>query len=110
MALRTMEVGRVAMKVAEALGLAHFITANLFIALGESTGAFSFLSANHAGVEFVMKYMDAPIYALLEGRFDPARNAVVYFMWTEFVVIISSALYGLLCWFVARVLLGAFRL
>lgn len=114
--IRDFDVPKVARMVAEAFTIGHLITVNALFALGELTPIFSFIqgpyqsvAARHPGVLFVMNSLDQPVFSLVERWMLGTNDTVVFFAWAEFVALGASGLYGILCWFCARMFLGIFR-
>ncbi len=97
---------KAAVAVADALGISHFIVANVIIALGEFTDLFSFMKTSHPGIDFVMQYLDALVYSLF-GLANPS-DPLMLFLSAELIVLTSSVLYGALCWAITKTLLQGF--
>ena len=96
---------------ADAVGVAHFLVANILTIIGEVTPAFAGLvqGSKHGGTKLVYEYLDAPVYQLV-GRYVPVSKAdvVTIFLQAELVFIASSILYGLVTFFILRVIKGVF--
>jgi hypothetical protein len=60
--LKAQKAGRA---IADALGLSHFVVANLIAILGHFTSLFSFMKTSTPGVDFVKTYICAPAIPLL---------------------------------------------
>jgi hypothetical protein len=89
---------------ADALGITHLILGTLFIVIGEFTEFFKALHAEHGGVEFILKYLDRPIYAVLHPFVpDSGSDAKYTIMLAVLVVMLGSIVYGAVAYVVLRI-------
>ena len=84
---------------ADAVGIAHFIVANVIIVIGEFTHQLDELGAVFPGLAFVYRYLDLPVYLLLEN-WDPGFQAatIKILLFGQIVIALSSALYAFFAW------------
>ena len=92
----------IAIQLAEALAVAHFLVANAVILIGEFTSMLQEFGSTHAGVHFVFTYLDPFIGALYSATLTSASDRLVYYLLCELVVVISSVIYAALCYFAVR--------
>lgn len=52
-------------KIADALGLSHFLVTNFIVLIGEFTSLFNFMKTKHGGIDFVKTYISAPGLSIL---------------------------------------------
>lgn len=100
---------RVAVMVSEALGFSHFLIVNLLAILGETTFYFDFMEGVHGGINFVFTNIDAPVNTSLRNYFTIIPDKLVFYLYAELVFLLSSILYGLLCYFFTRLVLTMFQ-
>ncbi|MCC6954345.1 MAG: hypothetical protein IT290_09525 [Deltaproteobacteria bacterium] len=100
---------KVAVQLAEALAVAHFVVANAVILLGEFTHIFREFGGKHPGVNFVMVHLDPFIYSIYASAMASAKDLLVYYLLTELVIVLSSALYAALCYFAVKFIFMVYR-
>ncbi|MBL7662032.1 hypothetical protein JNK13_04685 [bacterium] len=95
----------VATVVADAVGLTHFIVANACVVLGQLTDVFKEVGGHYPGLQFVYQYIDYPVYAFFHDvlQINFSGKTSVTFLMGEFVIAISTILYGLIAYFVVKV-------
>ena len=94
---------------ADALGVTHLILGTLFIVVGEFTEFFKALNSDHGGVEFIIKYLDRPIYAMLYPFIPDAGGDARYTVMVGIlVVLLGSIVYGALAYVVLRIAASLF--
>ena len=95
---------------ADALGVTHLIFGTLAIILGEFTDFFKALNSDHGGVQFVLRYLDRPVYAFM-SPFIPAggTDARYTIMVGLVVVLMSSIVYGAIAYLVLKFAISLFR-
>lgn len=89
--------------LADAVGISHFVLANLVIVLGEFTSIFQHLSEKYGGLTFIFRYVDAPMYKVLAPivgtvRYDSFQVLLV----GQLVIVASSFVYGLIAYFFVK--------
>ncbi|MFN8391513.1 MAG: hypothetical protein U0136_14590 [Bdellovibrionota bacterium] len=95
---------------ADALGITHLVLGTLFIVVGEFTDFFKALHVDHGGVEFILKYLDRPIYAILQPMVPEAAGDAKYTILIGIlVVMLGSIVYGMLSYFILRVIGTLFK-
>lgn len=83
--------------VADAVGVAHFVVANLCVVLGQTTDIFSDLGGEYPGLFFVYRYFDAPVAAFFSGlAYGEGGDVFFTFLVGELIIVLSSILYGAL--------------
>ena len=89
--------------VADAIGLTTLIVGTAAIALGEVTDIFGFMKSDHPGVEFVYKYLCAPIYLVISPLLPTAAVDYSYMVIAAVLVVVATALvYGLVAYLALR--------
>jgi hypothetical protein len=91
--------------IADAIGVTHFIFANLLVVLGEVTGVFGKPWENFTGLRFLYTYVDAPVHTFMTP-FMPEQfdDPVTAYLIAELIIILSSVLYGLIAYAICRFL------
>lgn len=97
-----------ALVTADVVAISHFVVANIALFVGEFTDLMDKLfRVEHPGREFIFKYLDAPIYALLKGRFEWLNeNHDLFFniLATNLVIVASSIFYGFVVFVIVKVI------
>ncbi len=97
--------------VADAVGISHFVVANVIMIgaqanrdLGLAVRKFMKQNSDYPGIDFVYKFMDAPIYQQFRGTAEAFREGRPRNFWltAECIVLLSSMFYGLLAYVVIR--------
>lgn len=96
----------VAIRLAEALAIAHFVVANIVCVLGEFTPLFNSFGSKHPGVFFVLNNIDGPVYAIFKSRVLTTNDTLIFFMYTEMIIILSSAVFAGICYCAVRFILS----
>ena len=97
--------------IADAIGFSHFVIVNLIALVGQFTDLFRNPSEfyDYPGLEFVFKYVDAPVYHLVSWwRFQLDDQVVTLILFSEFVFIVSSVLYALIAYIFSRFIFTIF--
>lgn len=91
--------------IADAIGITHFIFANILLVLGEITGVFGKPWEPFTAVRFIYTYVDAPVYTFI-SPFMPEQfdDPVTAYLIAEIVIIVSSVFYGLIAYLICRFL------
>ena len=96
--------------VADGIGVAHFIVANLCVLLGEFTELFNPLidvASPHKGLYFVYHYFDRPAYYLFRGLTEATQEDLIFtFLTGELIIVVSTVLYGFIAFFSVRLYLS----
>ena len=96
--------------VGDAVGVAHFVVANLCILVGHLTNVFKGMSEQWGGIEFLYRYLDHPVYLAFRPIAFNFRNDVIYaIIVAELVIVVSSLLYGLAAYLLMRLALALFK-
>ena len=103
-----------ALVTADVVAIAHFVVANIVLFIGEFTDLMDkLLRVEHPGIEFVVKYLDAPIYAVLQGKFDwlgEYHDPFFNILATNMVIVAGSIFYGFVVFAIVKVLSMIFGL
>lgn len=96
--------------VADGIGVAHFIVANIVVLLGQFTKLFDAVIevyADNKGIYFLYYYLDRPAYYLFKGFAESAKEDVALsLLCAELIIIVSTVLYGFLAYFAIRIYLS----
>ena len=99
MALRDYYERKGILLVADAIGIAHFLVANVLIGLGEVTNLFSEFGARLSGMRFVLNTIDRPVFSFFHWAGVDKTSDIVYpLIVGEVVIIISSIIYALVAY------------
>ena len=91
-------------KIGDAIGLLHFIFANLLVIVGELTPWFSEFGWNLPGLRVVYAYVDAPMVAFFPQWTAVQVDWVKMLVVGELIIVASSILYGLIAYLFVRFL------
>ncbi len=86
--------------VFDSVATIHFVVGIIIMLLGEYTKIFCRLCLYHGGIEFIFKYLDYPIYSLIEKYLPNSQMQYYPYMKGIFVLAISSAIYGIIAYFI----------
>ena len=109
MAKKRLDPHEAAVKVGEALGLGHLLVTNAIVLIGEFTPTFLHYGAKHGGVEFVMLNIDSLVFSVLGGSMRSMNDALIYFLWVELILVVTSFLYACACYFVTRFIFTIYK-
>ena len=115
-----------AVVAADAVAITHFLVGIAALLIGEFTNLFSSMRSAHAGMDFIFKYLDAPVFYGLRRAFVWLGNKVPilepYISWlgeyhgtafnlisTTFVIVAASIFYGLIVFFVLKIISFMFK-
>lgn len=96
--------------IADAVGLTHLLVATAIVILGEYTNLFVQAGGRYNGVEFVYKYLDLPVYQIVTpilesfGVAGDVSDRGVAMVTAGFVIIASSVVYGVITYYVCRLI------
>ena len=94
--------------LADGVAMAHFFVACVALVVGETTNVFTkLLKVEHPGGEFILKYLDWPVFSFLSGfnwfywlREQQSTNT--YYLSVFFIIIAASVFYGVVVYFISR--------
>ncbi len=94
--------------IADAVGLAHCIVANIVVIAGYFYDFFKVIDP-FDGFKFVYIYFDQPVYFLFQGIITRVQNDQWFLpvLAGEVVIILSSLLYGVIAYLMARLVFPA---
>ena len=104
--------------VADAIGISHFLVANLIMILGQVNSDFKEILTGllpkysaYPGIDFVYNFMDKPVYNQIQGIAEMFREDSPKYFWmgAEAVVLLSSAFYGFVAYIVLWIIIKIFR-
>ena len=85
-------------KIGDAIGLLHFIFANLLVAIGELTPWFNQFGWQLPGLRVVYVYVDAPMVSFFQSWTQVSTDWLKMLLIGELVIVASSILYGLIAY------------
>jgi hypothetical protein len=89
----------------DAVGITHFILANILLVVGEFTELLRVIDVKHAGIRFIYDYLDAPVYYFLEFYIGNTHADGIYmFLAVELVIVTASVVYTLITYAVLKIL------
>lgn len=91
-------------KIADGIGLLHFIFANLLIVIGELTPWFNHIGWQLSGLRVVYLYVDAPVATFFEEWTLSTTDYLRALFIGELVIVASSVFYGLVAYLFVRLL------
>lgn len=95
---------------ADVIGLTHMIVGTASILIGEYTDVFHTVAYEHGGVQFVFRYLDAPIYWILAPFLPIAGGDTQYVMMVGFVVVaLGSIVYALFAYYFLKWAVSLFK-
>lgn len=90
---------------ADAVGITHFVLANLLFFLGEYTPLLEGIDVVHGGYVFITQYIDAPIFGMLRGYIGNSfADGIYLFLTGELVIVVASVVYALIVYAVLKIL------
>lgn len=96
--------------VADAIGVAHFVIANLIVLLGYVSNAFNSVvpqEASNKGLYFIYLYLDRPVFLIFQGFVASTKDSPwLSFLAGELVIVVSTILYGFIAYFSIRIYLS----
>ncbi|MCC6221473.1 MAG: hypothetical protein IT291_09570 [Deltaproteobacteria bacterium] len=96
--------------IGDAIGIAHFVVANLIVLVGQLTSAFESISPQMGGLKFLYTYVDFPVYSMFSGMAERGRGEVFTALIAgEFIIVVSSILYGLIANIAVRLMYGLLK-
>lgn len=84
----------------DTLAFLHLLIAVVIVLLGEFTKIFTFISPVHGGIGFIFKYLDYPVYYLVQQILSMSNDVSFLYLKCLFIICLSSVVYGLVCYFV----------
>ncbi|MCB0358346.1 MAG: hypothetical protein KDD44_01875 [Bdellovibrionales bacterium] len=93
----------VASVVADSVGITHFIVANLLVVAGFFPEYFPGDFGRYPGLEFVYRFVDLPVYYVLQGVIKSnSSELIMVYLLGELVIVLSSILYWTLAYCFVR--------
>ena len=96
---------RIPVLIGDAVGVGHFVVCNALVVVAQFLPFFQEFGGRYPGLNFIYRTIDAPVYQLLQSRIDAQLADSFYsLLWGELVVVLSSALYGVLAYLIVKFL------
>lgn len=91
--------------IADSVAISHFIVCNLAFVMGEFTDVFAEMRAANPGLEFVYRYVDYPVFYVFRHLVDSSYgDMVLTVLIAQFVIVMSSVIYGIIAGLVIKTL------
>ena len=95
---------------ADVIGLTHMIVGTVSILIGEYTEVFQTIDYKHGGVQFVLHYLDAPIYWILAPFLPIAGGDTRYVMMVGLAVVaLGSIIYAVFAYYFLKFAVSLFN-
>lgn len=91
--------------VADAIGIGHWVVSTIVVILGQVTNLFADYGAEYPGLDFIYKFIDRPIYGLIQGiEAEYRSDLVVTMIIGQIVIVASSVIYAFIAYLALRLL------